>query len=158
MIAPPRLARQPIQSETLRVHGTFGPRDNYWTSRPPATTKQRREARMLSVGGINWIICCHQFVANCHGNSRSASLIRSIVEDHPPSVARNKRIVGYHGESSRSAIHLQSAALGSSVHTGTPSAPLRCAGILSIEMTRSSETIAEARRQIVCVSMEFSRE
>src|SRR6266550_4766885 len=57
---------------------------------------------------------------------------------------RNSRIVGYHGLSLRSSSQRQSAAACSMSQTGTPSAPARCATIVSTVMTRSRAAIVAA--------------
>src|SRR6185312_6368766 len=70
---------------------------------------------------------------------------RSTASPHwPASFWRNSFIVGYHGESSRSSIHRQSARLGSSSHTGVPIAPARCATAVSTLITRSRFAIKAA--------------
>src|SRR3990172_213663 len=58
---------------------------------------------------------------------------------------RKSLAVGYHGLSSRSRIHRQSASHGRRIHTGTPSAPARCTVELSIETTRSSAATRAAK-------------
>jgi hypothetical protein len=67
-----------------------------------------------------------------------------------PQVAwRNKRIVGYHGESVRCTNQRKSELAGTISHTDTPSAPARCAIDVShrdneIEVFHESGSIHEA--------------
>lgn len=62
----------------------------------------------------------------------------------PGDFCRNSRVAGYQGLSFRCAIHRQSAQKGKSSHTGLPSAPARCATIVSTEITASMCAIVAA--------------
>ena len=78
-------------------------------------------------------------------SSGSASAIRSITSPHSPSFLCPKNlIVGYHDVSSRPVSHRQSLASGIATHTGTPSAPARCAKLVSTAITRSRFFITAA--------------
>jgi len=50
-------------------------------------------------------------------------------------------MVGYQGESVRFCIHRQSQSECSKIHVGTPKAPAKCAGMLSIVIIKSSPAI-----------------
>jgi hypothetical protein len=67
--------------------------------------------------------CKHSYDPN---RCRSSFPTRAITDSQSPGrVCRKRRIVGYHGVSSRSSIQRQSADAGSKVQVGTPSAPAR---------------------------------
>src|SRR6185437_3306277 len=55
----------------------------------------------------------------------------------PGAGCRKSRMEGYHGESERPVIQRQSPSNGSSVHTGFPIAPAKCAITVSTVITRS---------------------
>src|SRR5947209_1038386 len=57
---------------------------------------------------------------------------------------RNKRAVGYQGQSPRSSSQRQSAACSSNTQTGRPNAPAKCTTDVSDEITRSSTDIKPA--------------
>ena len=81
----------------------------------------------------------------------SSSPTRAITPSQSPSeVWRNKRAVGYQGLVSPSSVQRQSGANGSSIHSGRPMAPARCATAVSTEITRSHSAITAA------VSAKFS--
>src|SRR5262245_61387730 len=68
----------------------------------------------------------------------SCAATSSITETQSPRIAwRNKRALGYHGESERSRSHRQSGTVGNRIHAGTSSAPAICTVELSIDTTRS---------------------
>ena len=69
---------------------------------------------------------------------------RSPVANRRGRSCRNRHIVGYQGLSSRATSQRQSGAACNRVQTGRPSAPARCAGKLSTEITRSRACIARA--------------
>ena len=62
----------------------------------------------------------------------------------PGRACRNSRADGYHGQSSRSSNQRQSGTRGSSIQTGRPSAPARCATDVSTLITRSSVSTSAA--------------
>ena len=57
---------------------------------------------------------------------RACTIRLTGVRQSPGEGWRNRRMVGYQGESDRSSIQRQSAAKGRSTQTGRPSAPARC--------------------------------
>src|SRR2546422_4883318 len=92
-------------------------------------------------------------IAHSQGSfSTSAVTLSRTLSQSPRLGCLNSRAVGYHGLSSRSCSHLQSAANGRSIHTGLPSAPARCAAAVSTLMTRSEEHTSElqSRLHLVC--------
>ena len=76
--------------------------------------------------------------------SKAPATSRATDAQSPGRGWRNKRIVGYHGVSSRPSIQRQSASCFSSTQVGRPSVPARCAGMPSTQITRSSAHIAAA--------------
>src|SRR5215472_2933060 len=83
--------------------------------------------------------------ALCPAKWRSSWATRPMTPGQSPRVVwRKSRIEGYQGLSSRPSSQRQSGANESSVHTGLPSAPARCAIAVSTEITRSSWLITAA--------------
>src|SRR3990170_6235224 len=69
---------------------------------------------------------------------RSAAPIAANACPHSPrACCRNRRIVGYHGESARPSIHRHSGEYGNATQTGTPTAPATWATAVSTEITKS---------------------
>src|SRR2546422_6898400 len=88
-------------------------------------------------------------IAHSQGSfSTSAVTLSRTLSQSPRLGCLNSRAVGYHGLSSRSCSHLQSAANGRSIHTGLPSAPARCAAAVSRSEEHTSEL--QSRLHLVC--------
>ena len=115
---------------------------------------QRREVGVLTVrgnppcdkqgpvGGIQNVVGS---IAARGGSARSASVTRAITAPQSPALCwRKRRALGYHGLSSRSNDHRQSAADARRIHTGLPRAPAMCATEVSTVITRSMHAIAAA--------------
>src|SRR5439155_7469759 len=68
--------------------------------------------------------------------SDDRTLITTLVQS-PREVCRNKRAVGYHRDSLPVVCQRQSGANASNIQVGRASAPLKCALLVSTEMTRS---------------------
>src|SRR5450755_581540 len=84
-------------------------------------------------------------VERSHTLACNASRTASMTSAHWKCVdCRNRRIDGYQAVTSLVRPQRQSAARGSKVHTGLPSAPARCATEVSTEITRSRHAIAAA--------------
>src|SRR5205085_4169192 len=74
----------------------------------------------------------------------SAAIGWILVLQSPMCCCRNKRRLGYQGQSARSKNHRQSGTAARATHVGTPSAPPRWAIAVSEVITRSSTFITAA--------------
>ena len=75
---------------------------------------------------------------------RATRIFSTAPRQSPRCVCRNKRMVGYQGESSRCSIHRQSAGVGNINQTRFPIAPARCATAVSTDKIKSNWAIAAA--------------
>jgi hypothetical protein len=126
-------ANRCFPAPTLMIAGSTGPGTIKGTCRPP-------RVQLLELHSSSQTEC--ELVVE---PLLSSAWISAITDSQSPGRRwRNKRALGYHGESVRSSIHRQSAQKGRSSHNGLPSAPAKCAVIVSTEMIRERLSIKAA--------------
>jgi hypothetical protein len=139
------------------VARTRSPR--HWSIGPNCTSRSRGETGASKTPILPWWTCdhldltCQRRLADCQidlpprsTKFSSALFTLCITPVQSPGVScRKHRIVGYQGDLPFSWSHRDVGANGTSVHTGLPSAPARCAIIMSTVITRWTHWIKAPR-------------